>query len=96
MSEKSPLADGVYFDRPREGAPAFVKGKLAINLEKALPLLKQHVNEKGYVYLDLLEAKETKKLYLTVNTWKPEAKTEVPDPEVFPEGGINPNDIPFK
>lgn len=76
MSEQSPLASGFFFERPREGAPSFVKGRLSIQAEKAIELINTYKNDKGYVNLDLLEAKETKKLYLTVNTWKPEAKTE--------------------
>ena len=29
----SELAEGIYFDLPREGAPDFVKGKVSINLK---------------------------------------------------------------
>jgi hypothetical protein len=70
---KPPLASGIYFDRPNENAPSFVKGKISIKVDAAIELLKKHVGEDGYVRLDLKEAKETKKLYLTVNTWKPKS-----------------------
>ena len=79
------LADGFFFDRPKEGAPDFVKGRLSIQAEKATALINQYKNEKGYVNLDLLKSKEGK-LYMTVNTWKPEAKTETIDPAT---------DVPF-
>lgn len=75
METKSPLADGFFFDKPREGSPDFVKGRLSISVDKAIATLNQYKNEKGYVNLDLLKSKEGK-LYLTVNTWKPEAKAE--------------------
>lgn len=73
MSEQSPLAKGIYFDKPREGAPDFVKGRISIKVEDAIEMLNEYKNDKGYVNLDLLQSKDKKKLYLTVNTWKPEA-----------------------
>lgn len=73
----STLADGFFFDKPREGAPDFVKGKLSIQAEKAVAFLNEHKNEKGYVNLDLLKSKEGK-LYFTLNEWKPEKKEDVP------------------
>ena len=79
------LADGFFFDKPREGSPDFVKGRLSIQAEKAIALINTHKNEKGYVNLDLLKSKEGK-LYMTVNTWKPEVKTETIDPAT---------DVPF-
>jgi len=99
MSEQSPLASGFYFDRPREGAPSFVKGRLSVQADKAIALINQYKNDKGYINLDLLEAKETKKLYLTVNTFTPKAKTEPrldnPDDAFLPDADIEPADIPF-
>lgn len=73
MSETAPLAKGIYFDKPREGAPSFVKGRLSIKVTDAIEMLNQYKNDKDYVNLDLLQSKDKTKLYLTVNTWKPEA-----------------------
>ncbi len=78
MANENPLADGMYFDRPREGAPSFVKGKLSIKVEQALPMLEKYKNESGYVNFDLLQSKDGKKLYLVVNTYK---KPSEPTPE---------------
>lgn len=78
------LADGFFFDKPKEGAPDFVKGRLSIQAEKAIALINKHKNEKGYVNIDLLKSKEGK-LYMTVNTWKPEPKAE----------DITDEDVPF-
>ena len=44
------LATGFFFDKPRENAPEFVKGKLSIKVEDAIKLLQGHKNEKGYSY----------------------------------------------
>lgn len=85
-NEKNPLAAGFFFDRPREGAPDFVKGKLSIKVETAIETLNKYKNEKGYVNLQLLNSKEGK-LYLTVDTWKPEAKTA--------DEGFAASEVPF-
>lgn len=89
MAEKK-LAEGFYFDRPREGAPDFVKGKLSVKAEQAIPFIEANKNEKGYINLDLLVSKEGK-LYLSLNDWKPEAKKEAE----YPDGGIDPASVPF-
>ena len=84
MADKK-LAAGFYFDRPREGAPDFVKGRLSIKVVDAAIFIQEHKNEKGYVNLDLLVSKEGK-LYLSLNDWKPEKKEDEP---------IRAEDIPF-
>lgn len=68
------FADGFFFDRPREGAPDFVKGRMSIKVEEAIPFLQKNVGEKGYVNLDLLLSKKGS-LYLKLNTFTPK-KTE--------------------
>lgn len=81
----SEIAKGVYFDRPKAGAPAFVKGRVSIKVTDAIEMLKKYKNEKDYVNLDLLEAKETKKLYFAINEWKPtQASTDTLAPEDNP------------
>lgn len=65
---KKVFAEGIYFDRPREGAPEFVKGRISIKIETAVPFLQKNASN-GYVNLDLKTSKEGK-LYLEVNTWK--------------------------
>lgn len=67
----SELAQGMYFDRPSSNAPDFVKGKLSIKVEDAIPFLERCKNENGYVNIDLLLSKENK-LYLKLNDWKKE------------------------
>ena len=72
--EESVLADGIFFNKPRENAPDFVKGSLSVN-DKFVAFMKEHRNESGYVNLDLLESKKGV-LYLKLNTWTPEKKDE--------------------
>jgi hypothetical protein len=97
---RPPLAAGMFFDRPREGAPEFVKGKLSVKVADAIPMLNQYANEKGYVKFDLLQSKDGSKLYLTVNTWKPKTETQqapahVPANPAYPTEEIRPEDIGF-
>jgi len=73
------FGDGFYFDRPRPNSPEFVKGRLSINIEKAIPFLQRYANEKKYVNLDLLKAKERDTLYLKLDTFKPKPKEEKDD-----------------
>lgn len=76
MENETTLVDGLFFDRPREGAPEFVKGRISIQADKLTEFVAKHKNEKGYVNIDLLKSKEGK-LYCKLNTWKPEATPEI-------------------
>lgn len=75
MENETKFAEGFWFERPKEGAPDFVKGKISINIEKAIPFLETHANEKKYVNLDLLVSREGKP-YLKLNTFQPTPKEE--------------------
>jgi len=72
MESEPVFADGIFFDKPREGAPEFVKGRASFKVDEAVAFLQKHKNEKGYVNLDLLKSKEGGKLYFKLNDWKPE------------------------
>lgn len=79
------FAQGIFFDRPREGAPDFVKGRMAMNQKDAIAYLQGLTpSEKGFVYFDLLKSKDGTKLYFTLNEWKPAPKVEE-SPSVTPE-----------
>lgn len=73
-NKESKLADGMFFDRPKEGSPSWVKGKVSIQVEKAVKFLQENTDEKGYCRLDLLQSKDGTRLYFRLNDWKPEAK----------------------
>ena len=72
------FADGFFFEKPKEGAPEYVKGRVSINVEKAIAFINANKNDAGYVNLDLLKSKEGGKLYFKLNTWKPESRVETP------------------
>jgi len=81
METETTLAAGMFFDRPREGAPEFVKGRMSIKVSDALPFLEVNKNEAGYVNLDLLTSKAGK-LYLKLNTYKPKDSQENKSDEI--------------
>jgi len=70
MANEKIYAKGFYGKQPRSGAPDFVKGTISIKVTDAVEWLKENENEKGYVNLDILEAKESK-LNLVLNNYKP-------------------------
>jgi len=86
MTTETVFADGFRFERPREGAPSFVKGRMSINVERGIAFLQTHKNERGFVDLDLLLSTKGEP-YLKLNTWKPNKPEDV---------GINPAEVePF-
>ena len=97
MSQDKPkdtaiFADGIRFERPREGSPEFIKGRISLNPEKLTKFMAEHVNEKGWVNLDLKASRKTGEdgkpmLYLQLNDFKPKAKKE--------HGELDPKEIPF-
>jgi hypothetical protein len=80
------FADGFRFERPREGAPEFVKGKLSIKVPEAVAFLQLHQTNAGWVNLDLKKSKKGT-LYLELNTFSPKKQDD--------EEKIAPEDIPF-
>lgn len=69
MAEKI-FADGFKFEKPREGSPEFVKGKLSIHAPTAIIFLQKYQNNGGWVNIDLKKSAGGK-LYLELNTWQP-------------------------
>lgn len=72
------LLKGIFFDRPREGAPSFVKGRMSIKVEDTVEFLRENVNEAGYVNADLLQSKDGTKLYFQFNDFQPKPKEDKP------------------
>lgn len=65
------FAKGFYFDKARDGAPAFVKGRLSIKVEDAIEFLKANRKVSGYVNCDLLKKKDGSGYYFTLDQWEP-------------------------
>lgn len=76
MSEQNEtvFADGFSFRKPHEKAPDFIKGELSVKVDEAIDFLKKH-EDKGWVNIDLKKSKGGK-LYLALNTFKPEKKRD--------------------
>lgn len=78
--EENKFAQHIYFDRPRDGSPAFVKGRMSMKRDDAIKYLQSlSVSEKGYVYFDLLVSKDGEKLYWKLNDYQPAPKKEDSD-----------------
>ncbi len=76
------FADGFRFEKPREGSPEFVKGRISVKVPEAIIFLEKHQNNAGWVNLDLKKsAKGT--LYLELNTWQPPKKEDIKDDTGF-------------
>lgn len=76
MEQKEKIfADGFRFEKPREGSPEFVKGKLSIKVPEAIAFLNQHQSNAGWVNLDLKKSAKGS-LYLELNTWTPSKQKE--------------------
>lgn len=80
---ESIYAKGLYFNKVPADTPEEVKkwkkGSVSVHIENftaQLESIKEHANEKGYVYFDLTEnEKDGKKFYsFRLNTYKPEPK----------------------
>ena len=65
------FASGFYFEKPKEGRPDFIKGRMSIKVEDAVTFLQTYKNAKGYVNLDLLKSRDGSKLYFTLDQWEP-------------------------
>lgn len=104
MSEKEKqFAEGIFWNDSREGAPSFIVGSMSFKVAEVIPFLEKHVNNAGYVNIDVKVSTQGK-TYLELNTWKPEKpdslkaidETEAVEEVEYPEEeGVNVDDIPF-
>ena len=76
------FADGFFFNRPRDGAPTFVKGQLSFKVKEFKEFLDKY-DEGNKVNIDLMES-ASGKLYGKLNTWKPKI-VEMPSKPVYPQ-----------
>lgn len=88
MAEKI-FADGFRFEKPREGAPEFVKGRISIKAPEAIAFLQRYQSNAGWVNLDLKKSKEKGTLYLELNTFNLKKEQEKSEDKIEPEN------IPF-
>lgn len=91
--------EGIYWNDKHEKAPSFIKGSISIKVEKAIPWLREKVNNGGYVNITVKESRAGK-VYLELDTWEKKEKdtstlTSVQPDIVYPEDDITPEDTPF-
>jgi hypothetical protein len=74
MSEKKEkiFADGFSFST-RENQPDFVVGRVSIKIEDAIPFLKQHGADRGWVNLNVLVGRSGNP-YVELDTFKPKSQ----------------------
>ncbi len=88
--EDNKFAQHIYFDRPREGAPSFVKGRMSMKKEDAIKYLQTlEASDRGYVYFDLLTSKDNSKLYFKLNEFKPTPKVDEATADAIFNGGAS-------
>ena len=64
--------NGLFANKPHKNAPDFVKAGISIQVERFIQWLKaQKANEKGYVKLQVLEARDGEKFYAKLDDWEP-------------------------
>ena len=73
------FVEGMYFEKPNDKAPEFVKGKISVNALRFYNFMEKHKNGGGYVNIDLKKSREGK-YYLELNTYQP--KKEYKEPEI--------------
>lgn len=95
-NKESVLAEGLYFELPKEGAPDFVKGRLSIDVNKFQQFLQANKNNGGYVNINLKVSKGLKG-YAVLDTWKPSdaGKPNFGEPSQATPDEPAPEDIPF-
>lgn len=93
------FAQGVNFYKPRDNAPASIKGNITISIKELLKFAHENGLE-DMVRLDLRKSESKGTLYLTLNTWKPEKPKDIQVEEkesdaIDPRSGIDTESIPF-
>ena len=83
-------AEGLYANAPRDGAPDFVVGTMAIQKDRFMGWLANiDADEKGYVRLNVTKQRDdVTKWSVSLDTWKP---TQVKEPSAPAEE----DNVPF-
>jgi len=72
MSSEKILSKGIWVKERRANAPDFVFGSISIKLEDFISFAGEHVNESGYLNIDIKRSRDASKgLYCELNAWKP-------------------------
>ena len=93
MTDQKIFVDGLRFERPNEKAPKWIRGKISAKVDKLVAFLQQHQNEKGWVNIDLKEAK-TGTMYFELNTYR-KGQSVAKEPVAEPQEENPLDQIPF-
>lgn len=83
--------NGIRFEKPKEGTPEFIKGRISINVPDFITWLDSNKNERGWVNIDLKKSKGGK-LYLQLNDYNATRGSKLAQNEEFYDE-INPDSI---
>lgn len=72
-NENKIFADGVMFKPPHEKAPDFIIGKLSVKLPNFTDFANKHVNERGWVNMEIKKNKDGK-YYVELDTYQPKPR----------------------
>jgi hypothetical protein len=80
MSEKI-FSRGIWVKEPRKNAPDFVFGSISIKYDDFVSWGGEHVNEAGFINLDIKRSKDASKgMYCELNTYK-QKEEGIPQPD---------------
>lgn len=69
MSKPKIYPKGVFFRKKRKDAKDFVVGYINLQFDKFVEWGKDHVNENGFVNMDVLWSEEKKSCYTVLNSY---------------------------
>lgn len=91
MSEKETVfVDGMIVKKPHENAPDFVKAGVSFKVSEMIKFLQDN-DKDGWVNAQLKESKAGK-LYMELDTWKPEKKED----DAVPSDEVSKKDLPWE
>ena len=94
MTEKV-FSRGIWVKEPRKNAPDFVFGSISVKLEDFISFAGEHVNESGYINLDIKKPKDASKgMYCELNNYKPKEE-DVPQQSTPMNKPMVESDCPF-
>lgn len=96
MKKETIFIDGMFVEKPHPNAPKWIKLRISMKVIELVSFLKEHINEKGYVNIDINKSKDGTKYYATLNQWKKgDIKDELEKEIDEFNREINADDIPF-
>lgn len=89
MADKT-FPEGFMVQNPSDRAPDFVKGRIGVRVDKFSTWAREHMDDRGWVNLDLLESRDGK-LYAALNTYKKTADGDDVDKDGYVKHSYKPD-----